>query len=334
MPELRKDPVLSRWIIIASERRQRPSDFLVEHPPVKNDGFCPLCAGHEQTTPTEVWACRLGGDQTANGPGWQVRVVPNKYPALRIEGSLDKRGEGIYDRMNGVGAHEVIIESPNHDDQFAYLPPDKIFYVLLAYRERILDLQKDPRFSYVMIFKNHGRAAGASLEHSHSQLIALPVTPQLISAEMDGAAAYYRFRERCIFCDMIAQELYQDVRVVGQNDDFIVISPYAPRTPFEMWVLPKEHQSGYRHQSDKSLVSLAAILSETLRRLDAIIPGVPYNFVLHTSPLRTNCTDHYHWHLEIVPKLTSIAGFEWGSGFYINPMPPEEATRHMKNAKL
>ena len=334
MPELRKDPVLSRWIIIASERRQRPSDFLVEHPPVKNDGFCPLCAGHEQTTPPEVWAYRLGGGQAPNSPGWQVRVVPNKYPALRIEGSLDKRGEGIYDRMNGVGAHEVIIESPNHDDQFAYLPPDKIFYVLLAYRERILDLQKDPRFSYVMIFKNHGRAAGASLEHSHSQLVALPVTPQLISAEMDGAASYYRFRERCIFCDMIAQELYQDVRVVGQNDDFVVISPYAPRTPFEMWVLPKEHESGYRFQSDKSLSSLAAILSETLRRLDAIIPGVPYNFVLHTSPLRTNCSDHYHWHLEIVPKLTSIAGFEWGSGFYINPVPPEEATRHMKDAKL
>jgi len=334
MPELRKDPVLSRWIIIATERRQRPSDFLIEQPVTKSGGFCPLCAGHEQTTPTEVWACRLGGNQTPNSPDWQVRVVPNKYPALRIEGSLDKRGEGIYDRMNGVGAHEVIVESPNHDDQFAYLPPDKIFYVLLAYRERILDLQKDPRFGYVMIFKNHGRAAGASLEHSHSQLVALPVIPQLISAEMDGAASYYRFRERCIFCDMIAQEIYQDVRVVGQNDDFIVISPYAPRTPFEMWVLPKEHEAAYRHQSDKSLVSLAMILSETLRRLDAIIPGVPYNFVLHTSPLRASCSDHYHWHLEIVPKLTSIAGFEWGSGFYINPMPPEEATRHMKDAKL
>jgi UDPglucose--hexose-1-phosphate uridylyltransferase len=140
MPELRKDPVLSRWIIIATERRQRPSDFLVEQLPAKSGGFCPLCAGNEQTTPPEVWACRLGCDQTPNGPGWQVRVVPNKYPALRIEGGLDKRGEGIYDRMNGVGAHEVIIESPNHDEQFAYLPPDKIFYVLLAYRERILDL--------------------------------------------------------------------------------------------------------------------------------------------------------------------------------------------------
>ncbi|HBT97785.1 MAG TPA: galactose-1-phosphate uridylyltransferase [Desulfobulbaceae bacterium] len=334
MPELRKDPVLSRWIIIAAERRQRPSDFLIEPPPVKSGGFCPLCPGHEQTTPPEVWAYRLGGDQTPNKPGWQVRAVPNKFPALRIEGGLDKRGEGIYDRMNGVGAHEVIVESPNHDEQFAYLPPEKIFYVLLAYRERILDLQKDPRFRYVMVFKNYGRAAGASLEHSHSQLIALPVIPQLISAEMDGAASYYHFRERCVFCDMIAQEIYQDVRVVDQNDDFIVISPYAPRTPFEMWVLPKAHASSYSDQNDKSLSSLAATLSETLRRLDSIIPGVPYNFVLHTSPLRSSCSDHYHWHLEIVPKLTSIAGFEWGSGFYINPMPPEEATRHMKDAKL
>jgi len=334
MPELRRDPVLGRWIIIATERRQRPTDFLVERSPMQSSGFCPLCAGHEQTTPPEVWACRLGADQAPNSSGWQVRVVPNKYPALRIEGSLDKAGDGVYDRMNGIGAHEVIVESPNHDEQFAYLPPDKIFYVLLAYRERILDLKQDPRFRYVMVFKNHGCAAGASLEHSHSQLIALPVIPQMISSEMDGAASYYHFRERCIYCDMITQEISQDIRVAGQNDDFIVISPYAPRTPFEMWVLPKAHDSGYSHQNNASLSSLAAILSETLRRLDAIIPGVPYNFVLHTNPLRSGSLDHYHWHLEIVPKLTSIAGFEWGSGFYINPMPPEEAARHMKEAKL
>ena len=334
MPELRRDPILGRWIIIATERRQRPSDFLVEPPPVTSGGFCPLCTGNEPTTPPEVWACRLGGNQAPNGPGWQVRVVPNKYPALRIEGGLDKAGEGLYDRMNGVGAHEVIIESPNHKDQFAYLPPDKIFYVLLAYRERILDLKRDPRFRYVMVFKNHGRAAGASLEHSHSQLIALPVVPQMITSEMEGAASYYHFRERCIYCDMITQEMQQNIRIVTQNNDFIVTSPYAPRTPFEMWVLPKEHDSGYSRQTDKSLGSLAAILSETLRRLDAIIPGVPYNFVLHTNPLRSDSLDYYHWHLEIVPKLTSIAGFEWGTGFYINPMPPEEAARHMKEAKL
>jgi len=331
MPELRRDPVVGRWIIIAAERRQRPTDFLIEERLESDHGFCPLCAGHEQTTPPEVWACRLGGDQTSNGPGWQVRVVPNKYPALRIEGSLDKAGDGVYDRMNGIGAHEVIIESPNHGEQLAYLAPEKIFYVLLAYRERILDLKNDMRFRYVMVFKNHGRAAGASLEHSHSQLIALPVIPQMIVAEMDGAASYYRFRERCIFCDMIAHEIRQDIRVVGQNNDFIVLSPYAPRTPFEMWVLPKAHDSAYSRQDDRSLASLAAILSQTLRRLDALIPGVPYNFVLHTNPLRSGTLDHYHWHLEIVPKLTSIAGFEWGSGFYINPMPPEEATRHMKD---
>ncbi|MDR0476881.1 MAG: DUF4921 family protein, partial [Desulfobulbaceae bacterium] len=211
---------------------------------------------------------------------------------------------------------------------------DKIFYVLLAYRERIIDLKKDPRFRYIMVFKNHGRAAGASLEHSHSQLIALPVVPQMISSEIDGAASYYHFRERCVYCDVIAQEMSQNVRVVGQNGDFIVISPYAPRTPFEMWVLPKTHDSDYSRQDDKSLSSLAAILAETLRRLDAIIPGVSYNCVLHTNPLRSSNLDHYHWHLEIVPKLTSIAGFEWGTGFYINPMPPEEATLYMKEAKL
>lgn len=334
MPELRRDPVTGRWIIIATERRQRPTDFLVERPSVKSGGFCPLCAGHEQTTPPEVWACRLGNDQVLNGSGWQVRVIPNKYPALRIEGGLDKAGDGVYDRMNGIGAHEVIIESPNHDDRFAYMPLDKISYVLLAYRDRILDLEKDPRFRHVIIFKNHGRAAGASLEHSHSQLIALPVIPQLIGFEMDGAASYYHLRERCIYCDMITQEVSHGIRVAGQNDDFIVISPYAPRAPLEMWVLPKVHDSAYSRQDGKSLSSLAAILSETLRRLDAIIPDVPYNFVLHTSPLRSGGLDHYHWHFEIVPKLTSIAGFEWGTGFYINPMPPEEAAQYMKEAKL
>ncbi|MDR3089359.1 MAG: galactose-1-phosphate uridylyltransferase [Desulfobulbaceae bacterium] len=332
MPELRRDPVLGRWIIIATERRQRPTDFVIEPPTTKNDGFCPLCSGHEYTTPPEVWAYRPNGDQTPNAPNWLVRVVPNKYPALRIEGSLNKAGEGMYDHMNGIGAHELVIESPNHDEQFAYMAPEKLFYVLLAYRERILDLKKDPRFRYVMIFKNHGRAAGASLEHSHSQLIALPIIPQMIVSEMEGAASYYHFKERCVYCDVIAQEIHQNIRVIDQNEDFIVISPYAPRTPFEMWVMPKAHDSDYSQQNNNSLASLARMFSQTLRQLDKVIPGVPYNFVLHTNPLRSSGLDHYHWHLEIVPKLTSIAGFEWGSGFYINPMPPEEATRHMKEA--
>ena len=331
MPELRRDPVLGRWIIIARERRKRPNDFAIDKPEVLG-GFCPLCPGNESFTPPEVLAFRDGGSMEKNAPGWKVRVVPNKYPALRIEGELGKEAEGLYDRMNGIGAHEVIIECPGHHDIFWELPHDHIALVFKAYRDRLKDLERDPRFSYVMIFKNFGQAAGASLEHSHSQLIALPVLPRMLVSEFEGAESYYRYKDRCIFCDIIRQELQQDVRVVCSNEHFVTISPFAPRTPFEMWILPREHGSGFctHTQTHDMLLSLADIFSETLRRLDTCIPNVPYNFVLHTQPLRSGAMDYFHWHFEIVPKLTSIAGFEWGSGFYINPMPPEEATRYLR----
>ncbi len=183
-----------------------------------------------------------------------------------------------------------------------------------------------------MVFKNFGRAAGASLEHSHSQLIALPILPRMIVSELAGALSYFQYKERCVFCDIIRQEMQQNVRVVCQNDHFITITPFAPRTPFEMWVLPKQHSSAYSRLDDFLLSSLSALFSETLRRLNSCIPNVPYNFVLHTEPLRSGGVEHYHWHFEIVPKLTSIAGFEWGSGFYINPIPPEEAAEYLRES--
>ncbi|MEE4240151.1 MAG: galactose-1-phosphate uridylyltransferase [Desulfopila sp.] len=331
MPELRRDPVLGRWIIISEERSNRPTDFIVEKAEVTG-GFCPLCPGNESTTPPEVYAFRTDKNSYRNSPGWQVRVVPNKYPALVIEGDLDKEGEGLYDKMNGIGAHEVIIESPHHEEKFAYLSHFDMSLVFQAYRNRIQDLLMDKRFQYVMVFKNHGRAAGASLEHSHSQLIALPILPRMIVSELEGALSYYKYKERCIFCDIVRQEIKQKTRVVCQNRDFITITPFAPRTPFEMWVLPKNHTSSFRKQDDESLLSLAEVFSESLRRLDHCIPNVPYNFVLHTQPLRSEGLEYFHWHFEIVPKLTSIAGFEWGSGFYINPMPPEEAALFLRQS--
>ncbi|PID72464.1 MAG: galactose-1-phosphate uridylyltransferase [Desulfobulbus propionicus] len=332
MPELRKDPILGRWIIIAQERGKRPTDFLVEEYAVKG-GFCPLCPGNEATTPGEVLA--YGRSEGGfNTPGWQVRVVPNKYPALVIEGDLDKQGEGLYDRMNGIGAHEVIIETPSHTTSFAHLDIGEMMLTFQAYRDRIHDLAKDERFRYVMVFKNFGKAAGASLEHSHSQLVALPILPRMVSSELEGSLSYYRYKDRCIFCDIIRQELQQDIRLVCQNDHFVTITPYAPRSPFEMWILPKKHHSNYVAQDDGSLLALTAIFSESLQRLNGVIPNVPYNFVLHTQPLRSSPLDHYHWHFEIVPKVTSIAGFEWGTGFYINPMPPEETCTYLKEVKL
>ncbi|MCF8056599.1 MAG: galactose-1-phosphate uridylyltransferase [Desulfocapsa sp.] len=330
MPELRKDPVLGRWIIIASERGKRPTDFVIAETPTIG-GFCPLCPGNENTTPHEVL---VYGRESYNpdSPGWLVRVVPNKYPALVIEGDLNREGEGLYDKMNGIGAHEVIVESPRHEDAFSELPTDHMLLVFKAFQHRIRDLEHDNRFRYVLVFKNFGKAAGASLEHSHSQLVALPVLPRKIESELAGALTYYKYKERCVYCDIIHQELKQDVRVVCKNKHYITITPFAPRTPFEMWVLPLNHSSAYHEQTEEQLRALAEIFSESLCRLDACIPNVPYNFVLHTQPLRSRYMEHFHFHFEIVPKLTSIAGFEWGSGFYINPMSPEKAASYLRES--
>lgn len=333
MPELRKDPIIGRWIIISTERGKRPTDFIVEKNHVRG-GFCPLCPGNENTTPPEVLSYGPTPGHAPNKPGWSLRVVPNKYPALIIEGELNKEGEGLYDKMNGIGAHEVIIETPDHNEPFTYLPPDRMVHLFLAFRDRLRDLSHDPRFRYVMIFKNYGAAAGASLEHSHSQLIALPVLPRMIASELEGSLSYYKYKDRCIFCDIIRQEINQETRLVTQNDHFVAIVPYAPRSPFEMWVLPKKHSSSYIATDEDSFKALTEIFSECMRRLDKCIPNVPYNFVLHGAPLRSQPLDHYHWHFEIMPKLTSIAGFEWGSGFYINPIPPEEAARYLKEVEL
>ena len=333
MPELRKDPIIGRWIIIAQERGQRPTDFLIEESKVKG-GFCPLCPGNEKTTPGEVLVYGREWGGHPNTEGWKLRVVPNKYPALVIEGTLDKQGEGLYDRMNGIGAHEVIIESPHHQDRFSHLSPQVMILTFRAFRDRIHDLSQDRRFNYVVIFKNFGKAAGASLEHSHSQLVALPILPRMITSELEGSLSYFKYKDRCIFCDIIRQEMQQQVRLVCENSHFVTIAPFAPRSPFELWILPRSHNSSYTDQDEDSLTALTAIFSETLRRLDTCIPHVPYNFVLHTQPLRSGPLEHYHWHFEIVPKLTSIAGFEWGTGFYINPMPPEETCRYLREVQL
>src|SRR5574340_550089 len=245
MPELRKDPIVGRWVIISTERGKRPSEFESYQAPSKA-GFCPFCPGNESKTPNEVLAYRKNGG-IANSPGWHIRVVPNKYPALKVEGDLNREGDGVYDKMNGVGAHEVIIESPDHKDTLSKMTPGQFEEVLWAYRDRIIDLKKDMRLRYILIFKNHGEAAGASLEHTHSQLIALPVVPIYVREEVEGAKTYYNFKERCIFCDIIRQEAASGARVIQETDHFLVLSPYAPRFPFETWIMPKQHESAFEN---------------------------------------------------------------------------------------
>ncbi len=333
MPELRKDPITGRWVIIATDRAKRPTDFVRERVEIRGSGFCPFCYGNESKTPPEVHAYRSDGS-AKDTPGWSLRVVPNKFPALGIEGTLNRQGEGLYDKMSGVGAHEVIIETPDHQMTLPSMPTRRVEDVLWAYRDRILDLKKDRRFKYILIFKNHGEAAGASLEHTHSQLIALPVVPKRVREEVDSSQEYYNFKERCIFCDIIRQELEDGVRVIAENQDFIALSPFAPRFPFEMWIVPKTHQSAFEESQKHEFENLAAMLKDMLTRLDKVLDSPAYNYIIHTSPFPEVSNDYYHWHLEIMPKLTKVAGFEWGTGFYINPAPPEESARFLREAEV
>jgi UDPglucose--hexose-1-phosphate uridylyltransferase len=329
MPELRKDPVVGRWVIISTERARRPSDFGPE--PVRaKGGNCVFCAGNEDKTPPEVLAGRP--PHTApNTPGWTYRVVPNKFPALRIEGELEPSGEGLYDRMNGIGAHEVVIETPDHQASLATLGEEAIADVLLACRERVLDLKKDPRFEYILIFKNHGEAAGASLEHPHSQLIATPITPIMVKEELDGGARYYDLKQRCVWCDIIRQDR-GGRRMILEDNGFIVLAPFAPRFPFETWIMPRAHRSSFEESGYDDLHGLARTLREFLGRMNRVLNTPPYNFMLHTAPLHDSRLPHFHWHLEIIPKLTKVAGFEWGSGFFINPIGPEDSAGHLREA--
>ena len=331
MPELRKDPIVGRWVIISVERGKRPSDFVsVSHR--KRGGFCPFCPGNEYTTPPEIMAFRPVGSP-ANSPGWTMRVMPNKFPALQIYGDLGKTGEGIFDKMNGIGAHEVIVETPDHNLSLATMPQKAVEDMLWAWHMRLGDLKKDKRFKYVLVFKNEGEIAGASLEHTHTQLIALPIVPSLVKEELDSAKLHYEYKERCIFCDVINQELEEGKRVIYENAEYVAIAPFAPRAPFETWILPKRHESTFVPH-DKSFGELAELLQRILRQIDKILDTPPYNFVLHISPFYDEVNEYYHWHIELMPKLTRIAGFEWGSGFYINPTPPEESAKFMREAKI
>ncbi len=333
MSELRKDPIIDRWVIISQERGKRPSEFssLKQE---RRSGFCPFCVGNEDVVPPEILAYRQPGSQK-NDSNWRLRVVPNKFPALHIEGDLVRRGDGLYDMMNGIGAHEIVIETPDHQASLANMPIDAVEDVLWAFRDRIRDLAGDKRFRYVMVFKNHGLAAGATLEHSHSQIIALPIVPKRVKEEVDGAKKYYDYKERCAFCDIIQQEINQGVRMVSENHEFVAICPYAPRFPFETWILPKRHSHDYQSISKEMIEGLAQILSETLKRINRVLDTPPFNFVLHTAPV--NCqdaTNHCPGHIEISPKVTRVAGFEWGTGFYINPTPPEESAKFLRDARI
>lgn len=343
MSELRHDPVSKRWVIIATERSRRPSDYVLTPEPAHDAKFCPFCPGNEDKTPSEITAVRPGGGP-ANSPGWQLRVIPNKYPALAIEGELDRRAAGIYDRMRGIGAHEVVIESPDHGLHLGDMDPVHLERILVQYQERLRDLRNDPRFKYVLIFKNHGALAGATLDHPHTQIIATPVTPRAIQMELESAWNHYHLKERCIYCDLLQQELDSRERVVSLDEHFVVLAPFASRFPFEAMVIPRKHCHSFAEEPRANLVALAHCLRDFMARLKTVLRDPPFNFVFHTAPntetivRRRNYWDtlsvDFHWHIEVLPRLTKVAGFEWGTGFYINPTSPEEAAAFLRDAAV
>lgn len=333
MTQMRKDVFSGRWVIVDESVAVRPSEFQFK-PVTRQTTFCPFCETNEASTPPEVFAIRPPGSP-ANGPGWSVRVVPNSQPRLRVEGQLGRRGEGFHDLMNGIGAHEIIAETPRHDLALHELPPEAIANVIRAWVARIVDLERDPRMRHVLVFKNHGEEAGAhTISHSISQLMALPVTPRIIKSKLMTARDYYHQKERCIYCDVLQQEIRDGSRMVAENEHFVAIVPFAARFPFEMTILPKAHESAFSVIKAEQVEALARILRMALQKLDGTLGHPPYNLSLQDRPFlrprmgywETIDAD-YHWHLEILPQIVRVTGFEWASFFFYNPVPPEVAAR-------
>jgi UDPglucose--hexose-1-phosphate uridylyltransferase len=334
MPELRKDPVVDRWVIIAPERADRPQAWLRRagggRPALDEDddpSHCPFCPGNESMTPPEVHAQR-------EGTRWKVRVVPNRYPALRTEIPLSGRARGIFDQRSGTGAHEVIIETPQHGLTLGELSQADLAGVLAAWQVRIRDLARDERLRCALLFKNSGVAAGATLSHAHSQLVALPLVPPELRQELEGAREHYGRKERCVYCDVIAQELEAKERLVHESERFVALAPWASCSPFETWILPRAHQSGFENAQPADLAALAQELRSLLRKIDVALEQPALNFFLHSAPLREAALPWYHWHLTVKPVVASVGGFEWGSGSFINPTPPEEAASFLRQTEV
>jgi len=333
-PEFRRDPLHNTWVVFAPERQRRPQDFI---PAVLQTGTLdPFAEGNERLTPPEVYAIRHEKSK-ANESGWQVRVVPNRYPTVRIEGQLESNPIGLYDYMTGIGAHEVIIETPNANLAIEELPVTSITQIFTSYRERILDLDRDHRFQHIYIFKNVGPSAGASLIHAHSQLVALPIIPPFIEGKLTRAREHFIIKQRSLFSDILHTERTDGSRLVAENDSHVLFCPYASRFPFELAIYPKRHHPDFVSCTPNELHDLAEVLRFAILRLNEVLEKPGYNLLLHMAPLRRPLTQRfdstsydYSWHLEVAPRFNSLAGFEIGLGSYINTVYPEEAARFLR----
>jgi UDPglucose--hexose-1-phosphate uridylyltransferase len=338
--QLRRDPITGGWSIILQQqvdlsvliagRKARESDR------PENHTACEYCSGHEAETSPEIYAIRRDGT-SANSPGWEVRVLPYRSPVLQIYGDLNNRGMGMYDVLDGIGAHEVVVETPDHGVALPDLSLDRVADILFVYRERLLDLKGDARFRYIMVHKSYGEDSGPTALHAYGHIVATPITPLRVKEELINAKDYYQYKERCVFCDVVRQELGDQERVVLENEHFVAIAPFASRGPFETWILPKNHETFF--EANTELKPLAEILREVLTRIRNVLNDPHYVLVVHSGPnLRAGqlrgywktLERDYHWHIEITPRLRGYTSFEVGSGFRINMVPPEQASRILR----
>lgn len=324
MPELRKDPLSDSWVLFAPERKLRPQYGAFSGEDLLAPENCPFCEGNESLTPPEISAVR-NKNSKANQPGWQVRVVPNKYPALKLEGRSERTREGFYDRITGIGAHEVVIETNSHFKGIDELEVETVATIFRTFKQRILDLKQDKRLRYVQVINNHGFRAGATILHPHSQVVGMPVVPARIKERLKHAIAHFDVKGSCIFCDIIHHEIDNRKRVLFETPDFIVISPYASRFPFEMVIYPRVHSASFEEAGDEEFHALAEVFKETIGRFNRILEHPAYNLLLHNAPFESDVKKHFHWHWELIPIISGIGAFELGTYTYINPTPPEEA---------
>lgn len=324
MSIIRQDPTTKEWVIIATERKRRPHEYrrhARERPQPTETGPCPFCPGHETATPEEVFRV-----PDASGIGWAVRVTSNKYPALGATGLPERREAGpLFREMDGVGTHEVIIETPSRERSLPLMTDREVADVFTAYQARYRSLREDQRLKYIIIFKNHGEAAGTSLAHPHSQLVATPIPPMLLRRKYEVAVAHYDDTGRCLYCDIAEEERKAKSRVVLETDRFLVFHPFASRVPFETWITPNRHQPSFGQVSEEDLRELAPVLRRTLRALYDRLGDPDFNYIIHSAPAEDENKDDYLWHIQILPRLTTIAGFELGSGIYVSTVRLEDS---------
>ncbi len=331
MSEFRKDPLSDHWVIIAPNRAQRPEQF--EGPSSRTrPERCPFCRGHEEDTPEQSAAYAISGKLITEGP-WQVRVIPNRYPAVEDVREARPSVNDFYETRHGVGVHEVIIECPDHLTTISRLDDQQAALVFRAYRDRMAHWRGDPRLAYAQIFKNSGAAAGASLEHAHSQLIATPVVPTQMQSELTRSLEYFQQHDRCVFCAMLQRELATRIRVVTESENFVAFCPFASQFPYETWVLPRHHSSHFEFTKDGELRELAVVIKTLVERVEHLLNDPGFNYLIHSAPFDSTRLKHYHWHLEMIPRVSKTAGFEWGAGDYINMVTPEQAAATLRSAE-